>query len=97
MIVLIGAGGREYASAHVKDTIDVINAMQLGADDIIYFSELVANDDLEYAQDAHQAKLQPLIQKERLQQQEAIRAGLRFPKPDAKPRISRYDIREFVY
>ncbi len=97
VIVLIGAGGREYASTHVRDTIDVINAMQLETDDMIYFSELIATEELEYAQDAQQAKLQPLTQEERTAQQEAIRVGLHFRKPDKKPRISRYDIREFVY
>ncbi len=95
IIVLIGAGGRFYADAHVRDTIALINAMPLDSHDIIYFSELVVTDDMPYARDAANAQLHPLTHEECLAQENAIRAGLRFAA--SKPRISRYDIREFVY
>jgi hypothetical protein len=97
LIVLLGAGGQQYAQAHVEDTIQALNAMELGMDDIIYFSELVVSEGLAYASDAFQAGLKPLSHEERLAQGEAIEAGLRFSTADGNPHISRYDIREFVY
>jgi hypothetical protein len=96
VIVLLGAGGHQYADSHIRDTITVLNAMPLDADDIIYFSELFESD-TPYAGDAVQAGLRPLNHEERIAQQAAIQGGLVFSQVDAAPRISRYDIREFVY
>ncbi|MCC7205940.1 MAG: radical SAM protein [Anaerolineae bacterium] len=97
VIVLLGAGGHEYAAAHVRDTIATLNAMPLDLNDILYFSELVVSEGLEYAQDAYQAGLKPLAADERAAQEEAIRDGLRFGDESGAPHMSRYDIREFVY
>jgi hypothetical protein len=97
VIVLLGAGGGQYAQAHVEDTVEALNAMKLGMDDIIYFSELVVGEGLAYAADAFQAGLRPLSHEERVGQGEAIERGLRFSPADGTPHISRYDIREFVY
>ncbi|MBI5668566.1 MAG: radical SAM protein [Chloroflexi bacterium] len=95
VIVLLGAGGQTYAEAHVRDTIRAINAMGLDGEDILYFSELVVDDDLPYARDAYHAGLKPLSPAERLVQGELIEHGLRFA--GESPQISRYDIREFIY
>jgi radical SAM superfamily enzyme YgiQ (UPF0313 family) len=97
VIVLLGAGGHTYAKEHVRETVRTINAMQLDADDLIYFSELVESEGLPYVQAAYQAGLQPLSQQERLAQGEEIEAGLKFSQQGGTPHISRYDIREFVY
>jgi hypothetical protein len=95
VIVLLGAGGETYAAGHVRDTITALNALDLDADDLIYFSELVESAGMPYARDAYAAHLQPLTAAARVAQGEAIAAGLRFR--GAPPPISRYDIREFVY
>jgi hypothetical protein len=97
IIVLLGAGGRQYAEGHVADTVCALNEMPLDMDDIVYFSELVAGDDLEYTRAAYQAQLQPLTAAERIAQGEAIERRLRFDAARGIPHISRYDIREFVY
>ena len=97
VIVLLGAGGSHYAEAHISDTIRTLNAMDLDGDDLIYFSELVVNENLAYAQEAIQAGLGSLTAKERVAQGEAIERGLRFSRGRGMPRISRYDIREFIY
>ncbi|GAP10645.1 Fe-S oxidoreductase [Bellilinea caldifistulae] len=97
IIVLLGAGGKTYADAHVQDTSQLINAMPLDAEDLIYFSELVENENLPYVQTAYQTSLQPLSAAERIQQGEAIEANLVFGSKSGTPHISRYDIREFVY
>ncbi len=97
VIVLLGAGGQTYASAHVKDTIRVLNDMRLGMDDLLYFSELIESEGLEYSQLAYQQQLQPLTSAQRIAQGAQIEAGLRFNRRDGTPHISRYDIRDFLY
>ena len=88
VIVLLGAGGHTYAREHVQETMRIVNAMQLDADDLIYFSELVESEGLPYVQDAYQAGLQPLSPAERLAQGEAIEAGLKFSEQGGTPHIS---------
>ncbi len=97
IIVLLGAGGKKFAADHVRDTIAAINAMPLDLDDLIYFSELVENENLPYVRNAYQDALQPLSSQERADQGETIEAGLIFSPQGGSPHISRYDIREFVY
>jgi hypothetical protein len=97
IIILLGAGGHTYAVAHVKDTIAALNQMPLDMDDIIYFSELVADEGMDYTKAAYQAKLIPLTSQERIAQGEEIQAGLHFSDQSGTPHISRYDIREFIY
>ncbi len=97
IIILLGAGGKKYAASHVHDTINAINAMPLDMDDLIYFSELVENENLPYVKDAYQNALLPLNDQERSVQSEAIESGLIFSSQGGTPHISRYDIREFVY
>jgi hypothetical protein len=96
VIILLGAGGHHYASGHVHDTIRWLNTMSLDGDDIVYFSELVVSDEMAYARDAVQARLDPLDAAERAAQGEVIEQGLRF-RGESRPPVSRYDIREFVY
>jgi hypothetical protein len=97
LIVLLGAGGQFYAPVHVRETIAVINAMPLDMDDLIYFSELVESEGLDYTREAFQKDLHPLSPAERISQGEEIENGLAFTRKGGVPHISRYDIREFVY
>lgn len=97
VVLLLGAGGARYARQHVKDSIEILNAMHLDADDLVYFSELVLSEGIAYLQDAYQASLQPLSAGERAAQGEAIERGLNFSVSGGVLHISRYDIREFVY
>jgi hypothetical protein len=97
VIVLLGAGGREYAAQHVRDTVEALNRMELDADDLLYFSELIESEGMQYTRDAYQADLHPLNGAERIAQGEQIQAGMRFLPSRGIPHISRYDIREFVY
>lgn len=97
VIALLGAGGRRYARQHVKDTIRVLNDMHLDLEDIIYFSELITSEGMQYLQEAYREHLAPLSPEERIAQGEAIEAGLKFSQSGGVPHISRYDIREFVY
>ncbi|MBI4927754.1 MAG: radical SAM protein, partial [Anaerolineae bacterium] len=97
VIVLLGAGGQAYARSHVEDSIATLNRMNLDADDLIYFSELVEAEGMQYTLDAYQAGLGPLSAGERAAQAEEIETALVFDDQRGTPHISRYDIREFVY
>jgi hypothetical protein len=97
VIVLLGAGGQQYSDAHISGTVEALNAMPLDMDDIVYFSDLVVGDDIQYARDAAQAGLNPLSAAERIAQQAAIEQQLEFSGAGGTPHISRYDIREFIY
>jgi hypothetical protein len=97
IIVLLGAGGHFYAPIHVRETVEAINAMPLDLDDLIYFSELVESEGMQYTRDAFQQELRPLSSLERIAQGQEIEAGLEFSEQGGVPHISRYDIREFVY
>lgn len=96
IIILLGAGGMQYQEGHVKDTIDIINKMQLDADDLVYFSELIESEGLEYSNKAFSSQLKPLTSVERLSQRNLIEENLIFYE-NSTPHISTYDIRDFVY
>ncbi len=96
IIVLLGAGGKQYGGKHITDTIDIINQMNLDADDLVYFSELIESEGLEYSQKAFSENLEPLSSAERLEQRNKIENQLIFS-DYGTPHISTYDIRDFVY
>ena len=95
VIVMVGLGGRPFADGHERDTIGSLNAMGLGEGDLVYFSDLVDVPSTAYPTLAADAKIDPLSPDERRQQQDRIRAGLRFA--GAPPQFATYDIREFTY
>ncbi len=97
VIFLLGVGGKKYAAEHVRETIRVINAMQLGLEDILYFSEMVEHEGMEYTRSAYTQDYGLLSAAERAAQEEEITAALQFSETYGVPHISRYDIREFVY
>jgi len=78
-------------------TIQVINSLGLDMDDLVYFSELIEGEGLEYTQAAYQAGLEPLGLEERIFQGDEIENHLVFSPSTGSPNISRYDIHEFVY
>ncbi|MDP6776505.1 MAG: radical SAM protein, partial [Candidatus Latescibacteria bacterium] len=96
-IVLLGLGGDRFSDAHVRDTTRVLNQMGLRAGDMIYFSEMVAPPELEYAGQMAEIGVRPLTSDEMKAQMSAIREGLVFPNPEQRPRMAIYDIRRFVY
>ena len=95
VIVMIGIGGRRFGALHAADTVRVVNAMELGDGDFVYFSGFVQDPTSQYRRIAADEGIEPLSHLEMQAQMEAIRAGLRFPGP--APKISVYDIREFIY
>jgi hypothetical protein len=90
VIILLGAGGKQLTLEHTTATTQVLNAMKLDADDLIYYSELVEPVEITIPGT-------PLSHHEMLQQADQILDGLVFSEESGTPHISRYDIREFVY
>jgi hypothetical protein len=98
VIVLLGAGGERFAAAHAQGTAEVLSAMCLGPDDLVYFSEYVDEPGFAYGRgDSGAPDLQPLSPARDAELRRAILDGLRPADPARPPRFSTYDIREFVY
>ncbi|RME45747.1 MAG: radical SAM protein [Chloroflexi bacterium] len=95
VVIMLGIGGDRYADDHVAHTVEAINAMDLGPGDIIYFSEFVDPPNSPYDARARAENIRPLTRPEIWAQEAAMRAGFRFR--DGRPKISVYDIREFIY
>jgi len=94
LIVMLGIGGDRYAAAHIADTLQLLNALRLGPDDVVYLSEYIEPADSEYAARAHEAGIRALTGTEIRAQAQALRAGLAAA---GGPKVSLYDIRESIY
>jgi radical SAM superfamily enzyme YgiQ (UPF0313 family) len=93
LIIMVGLGGREHAQRHRQATFEAVLQMPLGRGDLIYLSPFVELPGSEYARRRREAGLTPMdhdeVEAELAQMISSFRArGLR---------VSRYDIREFVY
>ena len=97
IIILIGAGGTAYHVGHVRETARLVNALPLDARDIIYFSELVDYPGSTYGEHAKAAGLTALDVPQMHAQEAQMRAAFRFAGAPNTPKISYYDLREFVY
>ena len=99
VIVLLGVGGERFAAAHAARTAEVLTAMRLRPDDLVYFSEYVDDPGLAYGRRAAGAP-GPAAAPAGAQRRAAPRDRRRpsAPKTRARPpRHATYDIREFVY
>ena len=95
-IVMLGLGGARYAEAHVRDTVRALRAMELDSRDMVYFSEMVAPPDLDYARQAKRLDIRPLDEQEMRAQMADIRSGAGFRPGGGGPMVSIYDIRRFI-
>lgn len=94
VIVLVGAGGRALAAAHVRDTLDTLEAMRLGPDDLVYLSRLRVMPDSPYDRWARAERAVALAPDELLAQDRLLAEALRRP---GGPHVASYDIEEFFY
>jgi hypothetical protein len=97
LIVLLGAGGHEYAARHVRDTARVINSLPLGRGDYVYLSPLIVYHGGPYDQRALSDAIDPLTADEIDQQEQALREAVRIDRLPGKPYVARYDLETFVY
>ena len=97
VIALLGAGGHEFAQAHVRETARLINKLPLGRDDFIYFSPLVMYPKSRYTEQTSALQIKPLSTAEMREQEQAIREALRFDDRRGRPHVSRYELETFAY
>ena len=93
LIVLLGVGGQENASAHVKETAGLLRNALLGPGDLLYFSPLIAAPQSSYGRLAAAQGWTALSEPSMLAQRRAIEAHVT-PRGE---RRALYDIREFIY
>jgi hypothetical protein len=75
--------------------VTVVNALALGAGDLLYLSDLVAIPGAGYPRLAAAAGLTDLDPAELAQDRRVLRSGFRWP--GTAPQVATYDVREFVY
>ncbi len=97
VIVLLGAGGRAFDAVHRQQTAEVVNELLLSAGDYIYFSPLVIYGGSRYDEESRALGVEPLSRQELGEQEQAIRAALRFDGQRGRPYIARYELETFVY
>lgn len=97
LIFMVGIGGERYRQAHFEDTVSLIQRLPLCDGDLLYISPFVASDDTPYVQDLAEAKIDPLSENDLMVEEGRFKTAL-LPWAKARGvRISRYDIREFLY
>lgn len=97
LIFMVGIGGQRYRRAHFADTVALLQQLPLGDGDLIYLSPFVPDAGSPYVDDAAAAGIVALDEDELAAEEARFRDALL---PWAKAhgvRISRYDVREFVY
>jgi radical SAM superfamily enzyme YgiQ (UPF0313 family) len=97
VIILVGLGGRRFAASHVEKSLELLNAMPLDSGDIVYLSPLWVHPQSDYMRQAQAEGIRPLGDAELKEQISRLRAGLRFSPRARGPRVSIYDVREFIY
>ncbi len=96
VIVLLGAGGHQFAESHVAETARVLNALPLGRGDYIYLSPLVIYPGGPYDAVALAESITALTPTELDAQEQAIRTALRLG-CHGNPYVARYDLETFTY
>lgn len=97
LIFMAGIGGEDFRAAHFEDTVDLIQAAPLGPGDLIYTSPFVASADSPYLDDMRSAGYSSLDDVTQRQEEERFRAALSSWARRRGVRVSRYDVREFIY
>jgi radical SAM superfamily enzyme YgiQ (UPF0313 family) len=94
VIVLVGAGGEPYYDEHVRETIQLIQAMRLEPGDYVYLSPIVAAHGAEYTEIAAAGGIAPLSPARLHAQESLLRDGIRQPQG---PYVAHYEVDDFVY
>ncbi|MCL4393626.1 MAG: radical SAM protein [Chloroflexi bacterium] len=97
LVILAGAGGERFREQHVKNTVELVKALPLDEGDLVYFSEMVDYAGSEYSALAREAGIRSLSIDEIEHQMAEMRAGFDFASRERAPKVSYYDIREFIY
>ncbi len=93
IIIMIGIGGDKFYEEHVNETVKILKELEIGKNDIIYFSDFVIFEDLPYIEKAKKENIKILNEKEIERQRNLIYFSL-IPSPSL---ISFYNVLEFIY
>lgn len=95
LILMVGAGGERFAAGHVRRSLELVARLPLDPRDVVYLSPFQEHPDSEYTRRAAAEGLRALDPAEVDAQYAELRDGIRRLHPAV--RVSRYDIREFIY
>jgi hypothetical protein len=96
LLLRLGAGGHRYSQDHVRDSVQVLQAMELEPQDQLYFIEPVEQDPLS-SQESGGADLEPLSPGQLEKQWQSLLTGLQFALAGGAPPISRCTMPDFFY
>jgi len=97
LIFLLGAGGKELAQDHQRDTLKLLKGLSLCSQDRVYFSELLVYPGSDYSALSRDWGITPLTRWECREQSRLLREQLGFDPPPRGPALALYDVRQFVY
>ncbi|MBI4564194.1 MAG: radical SAM protein [Planctomycetes bacterium] len=95
--LLVGVGGREYFDRHLKDTVEMLQSLDLGEGDYVYLSPLVLIPQSDYLAWSEVWPGRILTKEETAAQLSAFRQLLSTFLQPGGARIATYDISRFVY
>lgn len=97
VIILLGAGGKQFHQQHITESARVLNCLPLDSHDYIFLSPLVVYDGGAYDAAAMTRQIEPLTPAEIQQQDTAIRQRLKFEAQRGHPYVARYELETFAY
>ena len=95
VIFMVGVGGTRFAAEHTRRTLDLADRLDLDRTDVVYLSPFRMTKGSAYAGYAERTGAEALDDDSALAQYTRLREGIRRALPGT--RVTRYDIREFVY
>ncbi|HEY8394648.1 MAG TPA: radical SAM protein [Thermaerobacter sp.] len=93
LIIMAGVGGKPYARRHVEATVEALAAMPLGPGDVVYISPFIEQPGTPYLALRQRLDLTPLSEAETEEQVRLLAGRIR----RLGVRVSRYDLRAFLY
>jgi radical SAM superfamily enzyme YgiQ (UPF0313 family) len=96
VILLAGAGGDKLYHQHVRNSLKTLCEMSLDSDDIVYLSPLFVSNEDEYSRRMRELGVRDLRLSEMMAQINIIKSSLK-SENTPRPRVTLYNIREFVY
>lgn len=97
VIIMVGAGGRGFASLHREETARLLNQMPLGTGDVVQFSEFFSMPGSVYEREAATLALEPLTRLEGRREMRRIRDLLGGLDKPGGARYQMYDARQLLY
>ncbi len=96
VIILAGVGGERYYEQHVRHSLEIIAQMNLEPLDIVYLSPLVLSGEDAYSQHMQELGIPHLEPAAIMKQIDTFKSVLR-PEGRRGPKVTLYDIQEFLY